>query len=52
MKSNTKDLADAIGRDSPQADVTAAFEDFVNGEVTLEYEIPAVFDLRQGIKAR
>ena len=52
MESSTKDLADAVGGDSPQADFTAAFEDLVNREVALEDEVPRVFDLSQGVEAR
>src|SRR5215469_2304074 len=51
-ESQAEDLADAIGSDAPQTDFATAFEDFVDGEVTLEDEIAAVLDLGDGIETR
>jgi hypothetical protein len=51
VQPHAKDLADPIRRQTPEADFAASFEDLVNREVTLENEIPAVLDLREGVKA-
>src|ERR1019366_9920016 len=45
-----EDLGDLVGRHAPQADFTAALEDSVDGEVALEDEVAAVFDLADGIE--
>ena len=52
VEPNAEDLADAVGREPPQADLAAALEDLVDGEVAFEDEVPAVFDLRDGIEPR
>jgi hypothetical protein len=52
VEPHAEDLADPVRRQPPQADFAAAFKDFVNGEVAFENEIPAVFDLRNGVEAR
>ena len=52
VKADAEDLADAVGRQPPQADFAASLEDFVDGEVAFEDEVPAVLDLRDGIEAR
>src|SRR5215469_15308578 len=40
-----------MGGEPPQADFAAAFEDLVNGEVTLEDEVASVFQLSQSVEA-
>lgn len=50
VQSDAEDLADAVGGQPPQADLAAALEDFVDGEVALENEIPAVLDLGDGVE--
>ncbi len=40
-----------MGGEAPQADLTAALEDLVNGEVALEDEVATVFNLGQGVEA-
>src|SRR5688572_1581078 len=52
VQTGAKDLADLIGGEPPQSQLTTAFEDFVDWEVALENEIAAVLDLRKSIKAR
>jgi len=46
-----EDLGDLVGRHAPQADFTAALEYLVDGEIALEDEVAAVFDLADGIEA-
>jgi hypothetical protein len=36
VQADAEDLADAVRRQPPQADLTAALEDFVDGEVAFE----------------
>ena len=52
IQPDTENLADAVCRQPPQADLAASLEDFVDGEVALEDEVPAVLDLRDRIKPR
>ncbi len=52
VQANAENLADAVSRQAPQADLAAPFEDLVNGKMALEDEVPAVFDLGDSIKAR
>ena len=49
---DAEDLADAVRRQPPQADLATALEDLVDGEVAFEDEVPAVLDLRDGVEAR
>src|ERR1700694_3822324 len=51
VQPHAEDLADAVRRQSPQADFAASFKDFVNREVAFENEIAAVLDLRDGVEA-
>ena len=48
---DAEDLADAVGGEAPQADLSAALEDLVNGKVTLEDEIATVLHLGQSVEA-
>ena len=41
-KPHTEDLADAVGGQSPQTYFAAPLEDFVDGEMAFENEVPAV----------
>lgn len=50
-QADAKDLADAVGRQSPEADLAASLEDLVDGEVALENEVPAILDLGDGVEA-
>ena len=52
VQPDAEDLADAVGRQPPQADLATALEDLVDGEVAFEDEVPAVLDLRDGVEAR
>src|SRR5207237_8461363 len=47
-----ENLADAVGWQPPQTDFAAALEDFVHRKETFEDKVPAVLDLRDGVKAR
>jgi hypothetical protein len=38
VQANTEDLADPIGRQSPEADLTASLENLVDGEVVSRAE--------------
>src|SRR5689334_16403176 len=50
VEPDAEDLADAVGGQSPKADLAAALENLVDGEVALENEVPAVFDLSDGVE--
>src|SRR5215831_12733241 len=52
VSSLAEDLGDLVGCEPPQSQLTAALEDLVDGEVPLEDEVAAVFDLRDRIEAR
>src|SRR6266436_7380368 len=52
VQPDAEDFADAVGCQSPEADLTASLEDLVNGEMALKDEIAAVFDLGYGVEAR
>ena len=52
VEPDAENLTDAMGRQAPESEFTAALEDFVDGKVTFEDEVAAVLDLRDGIKAR
>src|ERR1700730_7474053 len=52
VEPDTEDLADAMGRQPPETEFTASLEDFVDGKVTLEDEVAAVLDLRDGVEPR
>jgi hypothetical protein len=51
MEADAEDLSDAVGGEAPQADLTAALEDLVDGKVTLEDEVAAVLNLADGVEA-
>jgi hypothetical protein len=42
VQPHAEDLADAVGSESPESDLTTALEDLVDREMALEDEIPAV----------
>jgi hypothetical protein len=46
-----EDFGDLVGRQPPQAEFAAAFEQLVDREVVLEDEVAAVLDLGDRIKA-
>ena len=46
-----EDLGDLIAGQPPQAELAAAFEEFMDGKVALEDEVAAILDLGDGIKA-
>ena len=48
---HAEDLADLVRRQPPQAELTAAFKQLVDREVTLENEVAAVLDLGDCVKA-
>ena len=50
VEPHAEDLTDAIGRQTPESEFTASLEDLVNGEMTLEDEVAAVLDLRDGVE--
>ena len=49
---HAKEFGDAVGAQSPKADLAAALENLVDREVALEDEVAAVLDLADGVKAR
>src|SRR5258705_472199 len=49
---HAEDLADPVGGQSPESEFAGTFEDFVDGEVPLEDEVAAVFDLGDGVEPR
>jgi hypothetical protein len=49
---HAKEFRDAVGSQSPKADLAAALENLVDWEVALEDEVAAVLDLADGVKAR
>jgi len=46
-----EDFRDFLGGEAPQAQLTTALEEAIDGKVTLEDEIAAVLDLADGIEA-
>jgi len=46
-----EDRGDLVSAEPPQADLAAALEQLVDGKVTLEDEVAAVLDLRDGVEA-
>ena len=44
VEPNAENLADAIGRQTPQADFAASLEDLVNGEMAFEHPGPAFWE--------
>ncbi len=46
-----KDLGDFMGGHFPEAHLAGALEDFMNREIPFENEIPAKFDLLNGVEA-
>jgi hypothetical protein len=47
-----ENLADAVRCQAPQTDLATALEDFVDGKVAFENEVPAVLDLCDRIEPR
>src|SRR6516165_1144120 len=47
-----EDCGDLVAGESPQTDLAAAVEQFVDGKVPLEDEVAAVFDLGDRVEAR
>ena len=52
VEPDAEDLADAMGRQTPEPEFTGSLEDLVDGEVTFEDEVAAVLDLRDGVRDR
>jgi hypothetical protein len=52
VDTRAEDLGDLVGRQPPQAELAAAFEQLVDGKVALEDEVAAILDLGDRIKAR
>ena len=52
MESHAEEFRDPVGRQSPQPDLAAALENFMDREVALKDEIAAILDLPDGVKAR
>ena len=52
LQAAAEDLSDLVGGQSPQAKLTAALEQLVDGKVALEYKIETVLDLTDRIGAR
>ena len=52
VQSLPEDLGDIVGCEPPQPQLTASLEELVDGEVTFEDEVAAIFDLRDRLKAR
>src|SRR5271169_3886804 len=51
VQARAEDVGDLVGSQPPQAELAAAFEEFVDGIVPLEDEVAAILDLGDGIKA-
>jgi hypothetical protein len=51
VDAHAEDLGDLVGRQPPQAELAAAFEQLVDWEVALEDEVAAILDLGDRIKA-
>jgi len=51
-QTDAEDLADLVRGQAPQPQFAGALKHFVDGEVTFENEVPAVFDLVNGVEAR
>src|ERR1700724_1380813 len=52
VPARAKDLGDLVGGQPPQAEVAAAFEQFVDGKVALEDEVATILNLGNRVKAR
>src|SRR5260370_37075049 len=52
VEPDAEDLANAMGRQTPEPEFTASPEDLVDGEVTVEDEVATVLDLGDGVKPR
>jgi hypothetical protein len=52
VQADAEDLADAIRGQPAKPDLAASLQDFVNGELALEDEIPAVLDLGDSVEPR
>src|SRR6266581_8540448 len=52
VQPDAENFADAMGRQTPESEFAAALENLVDREVTLENEVAAVFDLRDGVEPR
>src|SRR5258705_197703 len=52
VEPDAEDLANAMGRQTPEPEFTASPEDLVDGEVTFEDEVATVLDLGDGVKPR
>ena len=51
VQARTEDLGDLVGGEPPEAELAAALEQFVDGKVSLEYEVAAILDLGDRVKA-
>src|SRR5689334_10358920 len=51
VQAHAEDLGDLDGGQPPQAELAAAFEQLVDGEVALEDEVAAILDLGDGVEA-
>jgi hypothetical protein len=51
VQAHAEDLDDLVGGQPPQAELAAAFEQLVDGEVALEDEVAAILDLGDGVEA-
>ena len=52
LQARAEDLGNLVGCQPPQSELAAALEQFVDGKVTFEDEVAAIFDLGDGIEAR
>src|SRR6266436_711566 len=51
VQAGAEDLRDLVAGQPPQAELAAAFEEFVDGKVALEDEVAAILDLGDGVEA-
>jgi hypothetical protein len=51
MDTHAEDLGDLVGRQPPQAELAAAFEQLVDRKVALEDKVAAILDLGDRVKA-
>ncbi len=52
LEAHAEHLGDLVRGQSPQAELTAALEEFVDGKVALEDKIDAVLDLTDRVDTR
>jgi len=49
VEAEAKHLGELVGREAEQSEITGALEEFMDGKIAAEDEVPAVFHLLQGV---